>query len=221
MGDFTGWTTWIPALVWTIGTVAVSWGAGLVLGAILATRLPRWLPDRHEALSKTTARTLRARLPWWCLLVGIWIAAGYWPITPMLTALGVGGLAVALALQEPLANFFAGVFLTLGGQIRLGDYVKLDSGQEGYVADFSWRSTRLRMLPTNLVVVPNARLAQAIVHTFADSSVNFTVVLRAAEFVDQYLIKHEFIKRLHARFDRERITIPFPIRTLANRATPL
>jgi len=77
------------------------------------------------------------------------------------------------------------------------------------------------MLPNNLVVVPNARLAQAIVHTFADSSVNFTVVLRAAEFVDQSLIKHEFIKRLHARFDRERITIPFPIRTLANRATPL
>jgi small-conductance mechanosensitive channel len=84
-------------------------------------------------------------------------------ITPMLTALGVGGLAVALALQDPLANFFAGVFLTLAGQIRLGDYVKLDSGQEGYVAYFSWRSTRLPMLPNNLVVVPNAKLAQAIV----------------------------------------------------------
>ena len=50
-------------------------------------------------------------------------------IAPMLTALGVGGLAVALALQEPLSNFFAGVFLTLAGQIRVGDYVKLDSGQ--------------------------------------------------------------------------------------------
>jgi small-conductance mechanosensitive channel len=81
----------------------------------------------------------------------------------MLTALGVGGLTVALALQEPLANFFAGFFITLSGQIRVGDYVKLDSGQEGYVVDFSWRSTRLRMLANNLVVVPNARLAQAIV----------------------------------------------------------
>lgn len=37
-------------------------------------------------------------------------------------------------------------------------------------------------------------------HTFAESSVNFTVILRAREFVDQYLVKHEFIKRLHARF---------------------
>ena len=54
-------------------------------------------------------------------------------------------------------------------------------------------------------------------HTFADSSVNFSVILRAREFVDQYLIKHEFVKRLHARFDREGIVIPFPIRTLAQR----
>jgi hypothetical protein len=70
----------------------------------------------------------------------------------MLTALGVGGLAVALALQEPLANFSAGLFITLAGQIRVSDYVKLDSGQDGYVVDFSWRSTRLRMLANNLVV---------------------------------------------------------------------
>jgi len=84
-------------------------------------------------------------------------------ITPMLTALGVGGLAVALALQKPLANFFAGVFLTLAGQIRVGDFVTPDSGQEGIVADFGWRSTRLRMLVNNLVIVPNSKLAQAVV----------------------------------------------------------
>jgi small-conductance mechanosensitive channel len=196
-------------------------------------------------------------------------------ITPMLTALGVGGLAVALALQEPLANFFAGLFITLAGQIRVGDYLKLDSGQEGYVVDFSWRSTRLRMLGNNLVIVPNSKLAQAIVvnhhlpspemavlvqigvdyasdldhveqvvvevgrnvmtqvtggvsefepfiryHTFGESSIDFTVILRAREFVDQYLIKHEFIKRLHARFDEKGITIPFPIRTVTERHVP-
>lgn len=53
-----------------------------------------------------------------------------------------------------------------------------------------------------------------------DSSVNFTVILRAREFVNQYLIKHEFIKRLHARFEEERIAIPFPIRTLVGRRAP-
>jgi small-conductance mechanosensitive channel len=54
-------------------------------------------------------------------------------------------------------------------------------------------------------------------HTFGESSVDFTVVLRAKEFVDQYLIKHEFVKRLHARFSDEGIVIPFPIRTIASR----
>lgn len=51
-------------------------------------------------------------------------------------------------------------------------------------------------------------------HTFADSSINFNAVLRAQEFTDQYLIKHEFIKRLHKRYKREGIEIPFPIRTV-------
>lgn len=51
-------------------------------------------------------------------------------------------------------------------------------------------------------------------HTFADSSINFTVILRAHTFVDNYLLKHEFIKKLHARYGKEGITIPFPQRTL-------
>jgi small-conductance mechanosensitive channel len=57
-------------------------------------------------------------------------------------------------------------------------------------------------------------------HTFADSSINFTVILRAKEFVDQYLVKHEFIKRLHVRFSQEGIVIPFPIRTIVQRDDP-
>jgi len=54
-------------------------------------------------------------------------------------------------------------------------------------------------------------------HTFADSSINFTVILRAREFVANYLIKHEFIKRLHGAYRKEGITIPFPQRTLGLR----
>jgi small-conductance mechanosensitive channel len=88
------------------------------------------------------------------------------PITPILTALGVGGLAVALALQDTLSNLFAGFYVAVAGQVRLGDYIKLDSGEEGYVTDISWRSTSIRALPNNLIVIPNAKLAQAIVTNF-------------------------------------------------------
>ena len=193
-------------------------------------------------------------------------------ITPILTALGVGGLAVALALQDTLANLFAGFYVTVARQIRVGDYIRLETGEEGYLVDIAWRAARIRMLPNNTVLVPNAKLAQAIVinyhlpdkelavlvnlgvdydsdlehvervtcdvardvmrtvpgavaefepfiryHTFGESSIDFTVILRAGEFVDQYLVKHEFVKRLHQRYQQEGITIPFPIRTLVQR----
>jgi len=194
------------------------------------------------------------------------------PITPMLTALGVGGLAVALALQEPLSNLFAGIFLAIAGHIRVGDFIRLEDGLDGYVKDFSWRSARIEQLGGNMVIVPNSKLSQATVlnfhlpeqdlavrvqvgvdydcdlehvervtvevatavmkdveggvpdfepfiryNAFADSSINLTVIMRGKEYVDQYLITHEFIKRLHARYAKEGITIPFPQSTLSTR----
>lgn len=87
-------------------------------------------------------------------------------ITPLLTALGVGGLAVALALQDTLANLFAGFYVSLSGQVRVDDYIKLDSGEEGVVADIGWRAVSIRALQNNMIIVPNAKLAQAIVTNF-------------------------------------------------------
>jgi small-conductance mechanosensitive channel len=87
-------------------------------------------------------------------------------ITPILTALGVGGLAVALALQDTLSNLFGGFYVAVAGQVRLGDYIRLNTGEEGYVTDIGWRSTTIRALANNLIIVPNAKLAQAIVTNF-------------------------------------------------------
>ena len=194
-------------------------------------------------------------------------------ITPMLTALGVGGLAVALALQDTLANLFAGLYLTVAKHIRIGNYIKLSSGEEGYLVDIDWRASRLRQLTDNTVLVPNVKLSQSIItnydspeheltvtieasvdyvsdldrveriatevardvmrtvqggvpgfdpivrfHTFGDPGIGFSVILRAQEFVDQYLIKHEFVKRLQKRFLSEGITIP--IKSLVQRHEP-
>ena len=87
-------------------------------------------------------------------------------VVPILTALGVGGLAVALALQDTLSNLFAGFYVTMAGQVRPGDYIRLSTGEEGYVSDISWRSTTIRTLNNNLIIIPNAKLAQAIVTNF-------------------------------------------------------
>jgi small-conductance mechanosensitive channel len=87
-------------------------------------------------------------------------------ITPILTALGVGGLAVALALQDTLSNLFAGVHLLADKPIRVGDYVKLADAVEGHVVDIGWRSTRVRMLQNVVVTIPNKRVAESVITNY-------------------------------------------------------
>jgi small-conductance mechanosensitive channel len=105
--------------------------------------------------------------------VTIWVVGGLVllsglgvSIAPILTALGVGGLAVALALQDTLSNFFAGIHLLIEKPVRVGDFVKLETGQEGYIVDIGWRTTRIRMLPNNLVIIPNNKLTQSILTNY-------------------------------------------------------
>jgi small-conductance mechanosensitive channel len=190
-------------------------------------------------------------------------------IAPILTTIGIGGLAVALGLQETLSNLFAGMHVTLARNVRVGDFIRLETGEEGTIEDIGWRATRVRLLPNNVVLIPNGRLAQSVVtnydlpsrdlavllplgvhyasdlahvervtcevargvmkdvpegvadfepfirfHTFGASSIDFTLIARARSFQDSYLVKHELVKRIHARYAQEGIVIPFPIRAL-------
>lgn len=87
-------------------------------------------------------------------------------ITPMLAALGVGGLAVALALQEVFSNLFAGIFVTFGGQVRIRDYIRIEGGPEGFIKDFKWRATMVETMAGNVVIVPNSKVSQSIITNF-------------------------------------------------------
>lgn len=98
-------------------------------------------------------------------------------VAPALTALGVGGLAVALALQDTLSNLFAGIQLIAGRKIKPGDYVQLSTLEEGYVEDISWRNTVIRALSNHLIIVPNSKLSSSIVRNFVlpDSEISVMV----------------------------------------------
>ncbi|MBS1242789.1 MAG: integral rane protein [Nitrospirae bacterium] len=100
--------------------------------------------------------------------IGVLIMLNYLGISiaPIITALGVGGLAMALALQDTLSNLFAGVNIMAEQTIRVGDFIRLETGQEGYVEDISWRTTRIRMLPNNMVIVPNNKLSQSVLTNY-------------------------------------------------------
>ncbi|MEO8068113.1 MAG: mechanosensitive ion channel family protein [Flavobacteriales bacterium] len=100
-------------------------------------------------------------------------------ITPMITALGLGGLAVALALQDTLSNLFAGLQLLASRQLGVGDFVKLESGEEGYLTDITWRNTTIRALSNHMIVVPNAKLAASIVKNYQRPDAEVAVLLEA------------------------------------------
>lgn len=88
-------------------------------------------------------------------------------ISPLITALGVGGLATALALQDTLANLFSGINILLSRQIKMGDFVKLSTGEEGHVVDMNWRNTTIKTPTENMAVVPNKTIASSIITNYA------------------------------------------------------
>jgi small-conductance mechanosensitive channel len=98
-------------------------------------------------------------------------------LTAVWTTLGVGSVAVALALQETLSNMFAGLYLLADRPISPGDYIKMDSGQEGYVARVGWRSTTMRTLQNNMVVVPNATMSKAVIHNYSTPQPRLSVAI--------------------------------------------
>lgn len=190
-------------------------------------------------------------------------------INPLLAAFGLGGLAIGLALQNTLSNFFAGLHIITDRPINFGDYIEIEGGTSGFVEDIGWRSTRVRTLPNTLVIVPNSKLAESVIinnsqpvlemsvvvqcgvayesdlekvesvtidvakqilktvpgavktfqplvryHTFGDSNINFSIILRVEEPVAKYVVTHEFIKALKKRYDREGIEISWPVRKI-------
>ncbi|NNM94854.1 MAG: mechanosensitive ion channel family protein [Bacteroidia bacterium] len=192
-------------------------------------------------------------------------------ITPVLTALGVGGLAVALALQDTLSNLFAGIHITISHILKPGDYIGLSTGEEGTVNDITWRCTTLLTQSGNIIVIPNSKISTANVTNYSlpelslDFGVYFTVAFSADlnkvekagieeaeqvmketglvkgnlvfrvreigeygikcalfltihQFKDQYLVRHNLIKRLMLRFAGEGISIPYPTREMLTKA---
>lgn len=193
-------------------------------------------------------------------------------IAPMLTALGIGGLAVSLALKDTLTDVFAGLHILLSKKVQPGDFVSLDSGEMGYIQNITWRNTKMLERTNNIIQIPNTKLSNAIIKNydsgdpsfsvkipvgvgydsdlddverivlevanelhqsmdqmnknstpslkfrgFGESSIDFMVYFRGNKYGDQNPIIHEFVKKLHKRFNDEGIEIPFPMRTVIQR----
>ncbi|RJQ19776.1 mechanosensitive ion channel family protein [Candidatus Woesearchaeota archaeon] len=241
----------------------------VVLGRLLAFGIARWLHVQKKF--ERTPRLIGGAAKATVYILAVLIVLDYFAIeiTPLIAALGLGGLAVGLALQNTLTSFFAGMHIISDRPVNVGDFIEIEGNLSGTVEDIGWRSTRIRTLPNNIVVIPNAKLAESVIindslperemstvvqvgvayredlekvervtidvakgiqksvkgavkgfeplvrfHTFGDSNINFSVVLRIETAVDKYLVTHEFIKALKARYDKEGIEISWPVRKI-------
>jgi small-conductance mechanosensitive channel len=85
-------------------------------------------------------------------------------ITSLITSLGITGLALALAAQDTLANFFGAIVILVDKPFRLGDVIRIDT-YEGTVETIGFRSTRVRTSEGHLVTIPNKTVGNTIVRT--------------------------------------------------------
>ena len=194
---------------WTIHTVGLVEPVQRLLAYILFTILVFSITrvivrtlERIIALRTAEARSAAAATSLLTNLVAITIYAagaiiilGYYGISipPLITALGVGGMAVALGLQESLANLFAGLHLILSKQVRVGDYIRLDSDNEGRVTDITWRYTTILTSANNTVVVPNAKLSSAILTNYDMPEPQIAVIIPVGVSYDSDLEKVEAV----------------------------
>jgi small-conductance mechanosensitive channel len=117
----------------------------------------------------------------------------------IITGLGVGGIAIALALQDTLGNFFGGLHILMDKPAREEDYVRLENGLEGTVKQIGWRTTRILTTDNNEVIVPNSKLAGSILQNYSTpndmSAVTYTVGVGCREDVDR--VEKAIVAALH------------------------
>ncbi len=178
---------WIDGLFFVLSVFIAS----LVISRILALFITYWLKvqRRFEKTPQLIAKIVSVII----YLIAILIILDHLnvEITPLIASLGLGGVAIALALQSTLSNLFAGLHIISDRPINIGDYIELEGGLSGYVADIGWRSTRIRTRVNNFVIVPNSKLAESIIVNLSTPQEETTIVVKCGVSYESDLDKVE------------------------------
>jgi len=132
---------------------------------------------KHKKGFERTPGLLNKTLSVIIFLIAIIVILGYFQvdITPMIAGVGLGAVVIGLALQSTLTNFFAGVHILSDKPIRIGDFIELDKDTYGIVENIGWRSTRIKMLTDNLLIIPNGKLAESNIINYSMPKQDFSI----------------------------------------------
>lgn len=174
----------VSGLYWIVGTIDIPPQLtklfSYILFTVIVLTVTRIIARTVQGIVQLRIENSREPLPKTTLLdtilniviyaMGVLVVLQYYGISiaPILTAMGVGGMAVALALQETLANIFSGLHLILSKQLKIGDYIKLSTGESGRVTDITWRFTTIVPVGEgNMVVIPNQKIASSTITNYS------------------------------------------------------
>ncbi len=147
---------WIDSISYVVIALLITF----LVSRILTVLISHWLKvqKRFEKTPQLISKIATVIL----YIIAILIVLSHFQveITPMITALGVGGLAVGLALQNTLSNLFAGLHIISDRPVNVGDFIEVN-GTSGFVEDIGWRSTRLKTRQNNMIIIPNSKLAES------------------------------------------------------------
>jgi len=154
---------WIDGSFFIIITFTIAFLVSRILNVLMIG----WLKIRRGF--ERTPGLLNKTLSVIIYLISIVVILGYFKvdITPMIAGVGLSAVVIGLALQSTLNNFFAGVHLISDKPIEVGNYIEIDENTKGTVVDIGWRSTRIRTLADNLLIIPNGKLAESNITNFS------------------------------------------------------
>lgn len=166
-------------LAWQFLLIAFVISVAVVMARLAVGLINLYAEKTHGGLPVTSIFTILTKILIYTLAILMILQTFGISITPFLTALGVGGLAVALALQETLSNLFAGIHMIASKKFRPGDYIELDADNSGFIEDISWRNTTIRTLGSNLVIIPNQKIASATLVNYSRPQKEMSVLIKA------------------------------------------
>ncbi len=122
------------------------------------------------------------------------------PINPLLGVIAGSSVGITLALQQPLTNLFAGIMLLATNKIEPGDYIRLASGEEGYVTDIQWHTTFIQLLTDNIIAVPNATIVSVILTNFDEPQKEMMIIIGFAVRIESDL---DYVEQVTVEVGRE------------------
>ena len=136
-----------------------------------------WVDRTESTLDDGLLPLLRKAVKAVIVIIGVLLILGQWgvQIGPLVGALGIGGLAIGLALNSSLSNIFGGIQLILDRSINVGDKITLDSGETGVVLDIGLRSTKIRTYDNEVISLPNSVMSNARVKNYTKPDVTIRV----------------------------------------------